>query len=200
MEKIFSKVLTQDIYPKAKPWAVIAALMAFVIVGFYTFEGWRYYQAWDQSNTMSRQITAITKKIDRGTPDVGQVSQNLELQEQRLAYFQGLFDYPDTGRLMGIVSETSWEENVDLPSISAADPIRKKVGSMEYITQSVTLNANGDIDNIYRFLAALQQRLQIVEYPNVSIANPGEEASAQIQLVFYLTPTVITDEEEEGAN
>jgi hypothetical protein len=62
----------------------------------------------------------------------------------------------------------------------------------------MSITVQGDVENIYRFILALQERLPIVSLASISVSNPGEEASAQVSLVFYLSPQLIAG--AEGAN
>jgi hypothetical protein len=86
-----------------------------------------------------------------------------------------------------------------LPSISAGDPLFKEEGGMEYRTQVITLTSRGKVQDMYRFLANLHEKVKVVSVPNISITNPsGDEATAQIQLIFYSSPRSISG--EEGAD
>lgn len=184
---------------RIRPWAAVAALGAAVLLGFYTLQGMQYWEAWEQSRDMSAEIDRIERKLDRGVPNTGRAVQDLELQQQRQAYLRSMFEYPDAARLIGIVSTTSWDTDVDLPSISAGDPLFKEVGGMEYRTQVLTLTSRGTVQDMYRFLATLHGKVKVVSVPTISIANPsGDEATAQIQLIFYLSPQSISD--EKGAD
>jgi hypothetical protein len=184
---------------RIRPWAAVAGLCAAVLLGFYTLQGIEYWEAWKQSRDMTVEIDRITSKLDRGVPNNERAVEDLALQQQRLEYLRSVFEYPDVARLMGIVSTTSWDTGVDLPSISAGDPLLKEVNGMEYRTQVLTLTARGPVRDMYRFLASLHEKVKVVSVPSISIANPsGDEASAQIQLIFYLSPQSISD--KDGAD
>jgi hypothetical protein len=170
-----------------------------VLLGFYTLQGMQFWEAWKQSRDMTAEVDRITRKLDRGVPDTERAVQDLELQQQRLEYLRSMFAYPDAARLIGIVSTTSWDTGVDLPSISAGDPLFKEAGGMEYRTQVLTLTSQAPVQDMYRFLASLHGKVKVVSVPSISIANPsGDAATAQIQLIFYASPRPISD--EEGAD
>ncbi len=180
---------------KVKPWVLIAAITALVVVGFYSLEGWRFWQAWDQSRVMTGQIEKINAKLNREPPTVEISDGQLDLRQQRLEYFENMFNQADLSQLIGVVSTTSWNSRVELPSISLGDPIYEDVGKTRYLTQSISLSAQGDVEDIYQFLSNLQQELPILAVPQISISEPGLTSTSQIQLTFYLQPETISDEE-----
>ena len=180
---------------KVKPWVLIAAIAALVVVGFYSLEGWRFWQAWDQSRVMTGQIEKINAKLNREPPTVEMSDGQLDLRQQRLEYFENMFNQADLSQLIGVVSTTSWDSRVELPSISLGDPTYKEVGKTRYLTQSISLAAQGDVEDIYQFLSNLQEELPILAVPQISIAQPGPTSTSQIQLTFYLQPETISDEE-----
>lgn len=184
---------------RIKAWAAIAGLCAAVLLAFYGFQGWQYWEAWNESRDMTVEIDRITRKLDRALPDTEQAAQDLDVQQTKSDYLHKMFEYPDAARLIGLVSTTSWDTGVDLPAISAGDPVFKDLDGMEYRTQVITLTARGPVQSMYRFLAALHDKVKVVSVPNISLANPsGDDATAQVQLVFYLSPHTIS--EEEGAD
>ena len=180
---------------KVKPWALVAAIVALMVLGFYSVEGWRYWQAWDQSRVMTNQIQQISAKLNQELPEVEISDGELDLRQRRLDYFEDMFKQSDISRLISIVSTTSWDSGVELPSISVGDPAFQEVGKTRYRTQSMSLSAQGDVRDIYRFLANLQQELPVLSVPKISISEPGPDSTAQIELVFYLQPETISDEE-----
>jgi hypothetical protein len=159
-----SKNLTEvrERLSRIKPWSAVAGLFAAVLLGFYTFQGMEYWEAWKQSRDMTVEIDRITRKLDRGVPSTQRSARDLAIQQQRQEYLRGMFEYPDVARLIGIVSTTSWDTGVDLPSISAGDPLFKEEGGMEYRTQVITLTSRGKVQDMYRFLANLHEKVKVV--------------------------------------
>ena len=183
---------------KVKLWAVVAVVFATLVLGFYTLQGVRYWQAWKGINTMTIQIQHISAKLDQGPPETRKVAMELESQERQLRELRSSFDYPDLGQLMGILSTTAWETKVDLPALASGDPNIKELGEIRYQLQPLTLSVQGTTEGIYQFLARLHEKVPVVVAPNISISSPGAGASAQVQLVFYLSPRAISD--DEGAD
>ena len=182
---------------KIKPWAAVAVLCALVLAGYYSIQGWRYWQAWDESKAMTSETQQITRKLNNGAPRL-ELATNLETQQQKIAELHGLFDYPDVGQLIGIVSDTAWETQVDLPSIAAGDPGVETIDGLQYRTQALAITLLGDTEAVYRFLSRLYEKVPVVSVPNISIANPSAEATAQVQLVSYLSPELTSD--DKGAD
>jgi hypothetical protein len=173
---------------KIKPWAAIAVVFALVLAGYYTIQGMRYWQAWEESKAMTSETQQITRKLDSGTPPLQQMVADLETRQQTLAELSALSDYPDVGELMGIVSTTAWETQVELPSIAAGDPTVTTIDGLQYRTQALTITLQGDAEAVYRFLYRLHEKVPVVSVPNLSIANRSANSTVQVQLVFYLSP------------
>jgi hypothetical protein len=146
---------------------------------------------------MTSETQQITRKLNNGAPRL-ELATNLETQQQKIAELHGLFDYPDVGQLIGIVSDTAWETQVDLPSIAAGDPGVETIGGLQYRTQALAITLLGDTEAVYRFLSRLYEKVPVVSVPNISIANPSAEATAQVQLVSYLSPELTSD--DKGAD
>ena len=144
---------------------------------------------------MTGQIEKINAKLIREPPTVEMSDGQLDLRQQRLEYFENMFNQADLSQLIGVVSTTSWDSRVELPSISLGDPTYEEVGKTRYLTQSISLSAQGDVEDIYKFLSNLQQELPILAVRQISIGEPGPTSTSQIQLTFYLQPETISDEE-----
>ena len=147
---------------------------------------------------MTSQSQSITASLNQGLPQMEAVESGREVHEQELTRLQGLFYYPDIGQLMGTISGAASENNVALASIGAADPTPEQVGDMEYQAQGMTLNVAAPPEDLYRFLAQLHSKVPIMGVSSVTMINPGPEASAEFQLVFYLSPRPVAD--VEGAD
>lgn len=183
---------------QVKAWAVVAVLGAMVLLGWYGLHGFQYWQAWSGIRSMTSQSQIITASLNQTVPEKKAVEWGRNVQEQELARLQGLFSYPDIGQLMRTISRTAWENDVDLASIGADDPMLERLGDMEYQAQAMTLGVDAPPEDLYRFLAALHGKVPIMGVSNITMINPGPEARAEIQLVFYLSPRPVSD--DEGAD
>ena len=147
---------------------------------------------------MTSQSQSLTTTLNQSIPQKEAVEWGRDVQEQELARLQGLFYYPDIGQLMSTISRTAWENDVDLASIGAGDPMPEQLGDMEYQAQGMTLGVAAPPEDLYRFLADLHGKVPIMGVSGITMINPGPGATAEIQLVFYLSPSPVSD--AEGAD
>ncbi len=181
-----------------KVWGVVAVLAALVITGFYGFQGYRYWNAWSGEKSMSKEVQRINTKLSQEIPEVASTESNRERQEQRLKDMQSSYFQSSVGNIMKTVSDTARKTNVELSSLSAGDPIYEPVGGLEYKVQGLTVSAEAPTQNLYQFIERLSNSMPVMEVAAITIGNPGEKATAQMQLAFYLSPRLVT--EEEGAD
>jgi len=181
-----------------KVWGVVAVLAALVITGFYGFEGYRYWTAWSGEKSMSKEVQRINTKLSQEIPEVASTESNRERQEQRLKDMQSSYFQSSVGNIMKTVSATARKTNVELSSLSAGDPIYEPVGGLEYEVQGLTVTGEAPTQDLYQFIERLSNSMPVMEVAAITIGNPGEKATAQMQLAFYLSPRLVT--EEEGAD
>ena len=181
-----------------KVWGVVAVLAALVITGFYGFQGYRYWNAWSGEKSMSKEVQRINTKLSQEIPEVASTKSNRERQEQRLKDMQSSYFQSSVGNIMKTVSATAQKTNVELSSLSGGDPIYEPVGGLEYEVQGLTVTAEAPTQDLYQFIERLSNSMPVMEVAAITIGNPGEKATAQMQLAFYLSPRLVT--EEEGAD
>ncbi len=181
-----------------KVWGVVAVLAALVITGFYGFEGYRYWTAWSGEKSMSKEVQRINTKLSQEIPEVASTESNRERQEQRLKDMQSSYFQSSVGNIMKTVSATARKTNVELSSLSAGDPIYEPVGGLEYEVQGLTVTGEAPTQDLYQFIERLSNSMPVMEVAAITIGNPGAKATAQMQLAFYLSPRLVT--EEEGAD
>ena len=181
-----------------KVWAVVAVLGALIITGFYGYQGYRYWSAWSGEKAMAQEVQRINAKLALEVPEVASTETNRERQEQQLNAMQSSYFRSSVGSIMNTVSATAWNNNVELSSLSAGDPIYEPVGGLEYMVQGLTVTAEAPTQNLYQFIEGLSNSMPVMEVAEITIGNPGEKATAQLQLAFYLSPRLVT--EEEGAD
>ncbi len=179
-------------------WGVVAVLAALIITGFYGFQGYRYWNAWSGEISMSKEVQRINTKLAQEIPEVASTETSRERQEQRLEDLQSSYFQSSVGNIMKTVSATARKTNVELSSLSAGDPIYEPVGGLEYAMQGLTVSAEAPTQNLYQFVEQLSNSMPVMEVAEITIGNPGPKATAQLQLAFYLSPRLVT--EEEGAD
>ena len=191
---------TQDlryILSGLKVWCMVAVLAALVITGFYGYQGYRFWSAWSGEKSMTKEVQRINTKLDQKIPEVATVETNRVRQEQQLVNMQASYFDASIGDIMKTVSATARNLNVSLSSLSAGDPIYKPVGGLEYRVQGLTVTAEAPNLDLYRFIDRLSSSMPAMKVDAITIGNPGEKATAQVQLAFYLSPRLLP--EEEGA-
>ncbi len=181
-----------------KVWGVVAVLSALVITGFYGLQGYRYWNAWSGEKSMSKEVQRINTKLSREIPEVASTESNRVRQEERLEDMQSSYFQSSVGDIMKTVSAAARKTNVELSSLSAGDPIYEPVGGLEYKMQGLTVTAEAPTQNLYQFIERLSNSMPVMEVAAITIGNPGEKATAQMQLAFYLSPRLVM--EEEGAD
>ncbi|MCH7621587.1 MAG: hypothetical protein IH870_06790 [Chloroflexi bacterium] len=181
-----------------KVWGVVAVLSALVITGFYGLQGYRYWNAWSGEKSMAKEVQRINTKLSREIPEVASTETNRVRQEERLEDMQSSYFQSSVGDIMKTVSAAARKTNVELSSLSAGDPIYEPVGGLEYKVQGLTVTAEAPTQNLYQFIERLSNSMPVMEVAAITIGNPGEKATAQMQLAFYLSPRLVT--EEEGAD
>ncbi len=181
-----------------KVWGVVAVLAALVVGGFYGFQGYRYWSAWNGERSMAKEIQRINNKLSQEVPEVASAETKRERQEQRLEVMQSSYFDSNVGDIMNTVSAAARKTNVDLSSLSAGDPIYEPVGGLEYKVQGLTVTAEAPTRNLYQFIDRLSNSMPVMEVDQITIGNPGEKATTQLQLAFYLSPRMVA--EEEGAD
>ena len=192
---------TQDLryfLSRLKVWGVVAVLSALVITGFYGLQGYRYWNAWSGEKSMAKEVQRINTKLSREIPEVASTETNRVRQEERLEDMQSSYFQSSVGDIMKTVSAAARKTNVELSSLSAGDPIYEPVGGLEYKVQGLTVTAEAPTQNLYQFIERLSNSMPVMEVAAITIGNPGEKATAQMQLAFYLSPRLVT--EEEGAD
>ena len=181
-----------------KLWAVLAAVAALSITGFYGYEGYRYWNAWSDEKTMTKEVQRLNTKLSQVVPEVSTTETNRQQQEQQLNKIRSSYFNSNVSDIMKTVSATGRQTNVQVAAMSGGDPIYEPVGALEYEIQGLTVTAEAPTQDLYHFISRLSNRMPSMKVAEITIGNPGDKATAQVQLLFYLSPRPITD--EEGAD
>ncbi len=98
--------------------------------------------------------------------------------------------------------------NVQPAKISAEAPkdaspkdasIKETPDVLAYQVQPVTISLEGPPANVTQFLNSLQQRVPVVSAPSIRIAGLDGITTSKIELLFYLSPHDIPDDENANA-
>ena len=100
--------------------------------------------------------------------------------------------------MLEAVASTAQESGVALISSSVGDVQTDTLGDMVYQVRPVGITLDGDVINLYRFLTRLQQEIPVVAASKVRLSNLDTSPSAQVQLLFFLSPEPFVEEEQAG--
>ncbi|MFQ5934373.1 MAG: hypothetical protein ACE5KI_07000 [Dehalococcoidia bacterium] len=173
---------------RVKPWVGVSVLLGVVLLGYYAFLGMRYLSASEQVGSLNSEIRRVSASLRRPAPDQESLEGEHKLQEQRLDAVRSLSSSLHSDDLVGIVSATARETSVVLRRVGVGNTGQETLGSVRYDTQPMTLTLEGERDGIFQFLASLQQKVPLTGVPNISISSPDADPSAQVQVLFYLSP------------
>ena len=209
---------------RVKPWLGVAVILAVVLLGYFLAQGWRYWQASGDVTSLNREI--LNSENNTRIMVLAGLAASEELEEQPTAgqrtieELQRLFSHRSAEDLMTIVAATAVEAAVELTAINPGDLQFKVLGELQYQvqpivvsvagTQGSTLNgrtppetllpsaANIFTADLFRFLTLLHENVPVVSVSGLTISGLGGSPLAQMQLLFYLSPTPIEVEEESG--
>ncbi len=173
---------------RIKPWIVVAAILGFVLLGYYLFQGVRYWQAWDQASSLRDEVTKLQTTLNSTPSTDSALPEDLAAQQRRLGELKDLFTYIATDDLMGIVSETARASSVQVLSLAVGDEEEEILGDLTYQVLPMTLNISGATDNFIRFLSLLHQKVPVIVASRIRLSNLDSGPAANVQLLFHLSP------------
>ncbi|MFQ6027559.1 MAG: hypothetical protein ACE5Q6_08710 [Dehalococcoidia bacterium] len=187
----------QEQLAHVKLWGVAAALGALALLLFYGFEVKTYWDAHTQTETMNYQMGQISRSLRGGVGS--NTSVDLANSTHKLQQLNGLFDYPQSDYILAILSSTARFTRVTLGSVSAGDPGIKFLDGAQYRSQPMSLTLKGSTDDIYRYLFSLHQQVPVMSVASINLTNTedGIGSTAEVNLVFYLSPQPISQEQGE---
>jgi len=176
-------------FGRVKPWAAMAAALTLLLVAYYGFQGARYLKSSEQETMLVSERSKLLGELKRQPNPEEVIAAELQTAKDTLAQYQALFNYPESDDLINVVVATAREHGLSLTSVSGADREPFPLDGIEYHTQGMTMNIEGDLDGIYSFLTDLHQKTQMVEVSTIRLARGGgDEVVANAQLKYYLTP------------
>ncbi len=179
---------------RVKPWVAVAVLLAIALLGYYAVLGTRYFNASEQVASMNGEIRQLTAKLREPPLDEEALKAERESQKQQLEAMRSLFSHPKSDDLVGILSATAQETSVTLAKVAVADWRWELQGEIGYWTQPMTAMLHGETVDIYRFLSLLQQKVPVARVTSVNMSGLEAVPSAQVQVLFYLSPEATSGE------
>lgn len=195
MPKDFNELKKQ--LAQLKIWAVVAVLGTIGLVAFYGNEAKTYWEAHTQTEVMTYQLGQISQSLRGGAGPITSV--NLANQTHRLQQINGLFEHAQTDDILATISATARLTRVTVGSVSAGDQSIEVTDEAKYVSQPMNLSLKGSTNDIYRYLFALHQQIPIMSVASFNLTNTtdGIGSSAEVSLVFLLSPQSISEDQGE---
>ncbi len=200
--------------PRLERWAIAAILIAVGIALYYGILGTRYWVASEDLSTANDKNDELEQAIGVPIPDEEALKEELNEREERLEEWKRLFSYEgyqkwadlyrfegqeETDLLLAIVTAKAKEAGVRLSRVSVLEPGTETDGDLEFQTQSLRLELQGDTHRqIYDFLSGLYKSVPIVGIPNIILSGFGGAPAAKVDLSFYLLAPEPDAEEEKA--
>ena len=73
-------------------------------------------------------------------------------------------------------------------SLAVGDEEDEVLGDLSYHILPMTLSIRGATGNFSRFLSLLRQRVTVITASNIRLSNLESDPSANVQLLFHLSP------------
>ena len=173
---------------RVKPWVGVAVLLALPILGYSAVMGMQYSDSSEQVDSLNIEIRRLAASLRKAPPNEEALRAGREPREQRLEAVRSLFGDPESVDLVGILSAMAQESGVALTWLDVANKRQQTHGQVRYWTRPVTAKLQGETQDIYRFLRHLQRKMPMARVTSVSISSLEAVPSAQVQLLFYLSP------------
>ena len=207
-----------------KAWVALAVIISIALFGYYLIQGVRYWAALADVSDNRQEISSLERKINslpQSAESKSESSSEVERQLSNLEDLERLFNYPGTDDLLAIVSSTAVDAGLELQSMRAEAPREESLyvsayqvqpattsanapgeatpDILAYQVQPVTISMEGPPANLAQFLTSLRQRVPVVSAPSIRIAGLDAVPTSKIQLLFYLSPIEIPEEENANA-
>ncbi len=183
---------------RVKPWVAIALLAGVVITGIYGFQGYRYFDAWERTASMTAQTNALMALLSRDEPPLGNSAIRLDAGQQKLGDLKRSFEYDSIDGLIATLSNTAARADVGLSSINVSDPAPKIVEGIRYNIQPITVTALGTPQGIFRFLETIGEPAPSAVVSSIQLSGLDSTSMAKLTFHFYLSPEPVADDEQEG--
>lgn len=171
-------------------------LFAVILLAFYGFQSYRYWEARTQTEAANAQIKTISLKLRDQVPNIETLETDLQLHQDIFETYRNAFTYTDMGEIMTIISDTAKGAQVDIPALSVGESIPVTRNGIKYQTNSLSITVKGDTDDIFGYLYQLHQNIPVVQMSGVTLADPySDKSAAQVVLTFYISPEVAPQSE-----
>ena len=176
-----------------------------VLLGYYLFQGWVYWQARAETSSLSQKVdtkdTAIRlKKISirklTGEAEAATAEQD---PQARMELAQLGFAERSPRELMAILSGTAWDTGIELTSMNPEPQSAGPLGDLSYQVQPITVNLRESMSDFYRFLSRLREAVPGVVVGSAQIADIETLPRIETNLQFYFWSEAIQEAAPEAA-
>ena len=186
-----------------KPWVKVAVVLGILLVGYYFFQGWRYWQAASEISSLDQAIQKSDSNIARWDRIIKSTAEELERGEAKrqrpVEELRGLFSPKPVENLMAIVAASASNASVDVTTMNPGSPRTEVLGEWQYQVQTLSITLRGATVDLYRFLSLLQTDIPVVSASDVRISGARGSRLAQMDLLFYLAPEPAPKGEAAGS-
>ena len=179
---------------RVKPWLAVAVILGVLLLGYYTVQGFRYVQAWREEALLQKRVEAVRAKMASASPVI-QAKVSLEARELQLDELRRQFNYGSSDDLVAVVYRIAQETGMSLETVSAGEPQPQTVEQVVYDVRPMDVTLDGEISDLYRFLSRLHQEVPVAAASSIRLSALDAAPSAQVQLLFYLSPEPIEEEQ-----
>ena len=186
----------QRYLPMSKPWVSVAAVLAVVLLLGYAFLGMQYWKFSGEDASLTSQINEL-QAADRADPSQEDaLVETLEPLEQHLEELRGWFTFPEVDDLVVTLEAAAWEAQVHLLTVSVGEVFQQSFERTRYEAQPIRIELRAGTADTQRFLSVLQRELPMADLSDISLKGIEGDPLVGIDLLFYGSPEVISDDEE----
>ena len=178
---------------KIKPWVGVAVVVGVALLGYYGLLGMNYLKASAEVSTLEEEIRAASASLRVPVPDTEALEKERDLQEERLSAVRSLSTNLHTDDLVGLLVATASETDVYLSRVGVGEVKSDQLAEVRYDTRSMSVGIQGEITDMFRFLTSVQRKIPLTRVPTFGITSADENSSAQVEMVFYMSPQTNSD-------
>ncbi len=179
---------------KVKLWVWVAAILAVALFAYYSMLGSRYMAASGDVSSFKAEISDLAAKLKSTSPNVDALTAEQQALQAKLQDVQDGFMLSESDSLIGTISITAQETGVSLGRIATSPLGSQERNGILFSTLPISVTLRGNTVDIYRFLSLLQQKVPVAQVADITLTNLEGDPTAQVELLFFLSPEVPLDE------
>ena len=167
------------------------------LLAYYSTLGLRYMNASGDVSSFKAEISDLAAKLKSTSPNVDALTVEQQALQAKLQDVQEGFMLSESDALIGIISTTAQETGVSLGRVTTSLLGSQERNGILFSTLPISVTLEGNTVDIYRFLSLLQQKVPVAQIADIALTNLEGDPTAQVQLLFFLSPEVPLDESGE---